>query len=169
MLTVYNCIVNAHDLRLVAAAVICGLASFTAVSLLHHACRSTDHLRHIWLAVSATSTGFGIWATHFIAMLAFSPGIPSAYNIMVTALSLIAAIFLTGTGLAVAVMAHWRASGWLGGAMVGGGIAVMHYTGMAAFEIQGRIVWDPTLVLVSIVLGGLSGQSHCPSDCGATS
>jgi len=163
MLTVYNCIMTAHDLRLVGlAAVICALASFTAVSLLHHVRSSAGHMRLIWLAVSATSTGFGIWATHFIAMLAFSPGIPSAYNIMLTIFSLIAAIFLTGTGLAVAVMANWRAGAWLGGAMVGGGIAAMHYTGMAAFEIEGRIVWDTTLVLASIVLGGLIGAIALP-------
>jgi diguanylate cyclase (GGDEF)-like protein/PAS domain S-box-containing protein len=163
MLTIYNCITNAHDLRLVGlAAVICALASFTAISLLHHVRRSIGHMHLIWLVVSATSTGFGIWATHFIAMLAFSPGIPSAYNIALTIFSLIAAIFLTGAGLAVAVMANWRAGAWLGGAMVGGGIAAMHYTGMAAFEIQGRIEWDPTLVAASIVLGGLIGAVALP-------
>ena len=102
MLAVYSCIVNDHDLRLVVlAAVICALASFTAISLLHHVRRSTGHLRSLWLAVSATSSGFGIWATHFVAMLAFSPGIPSGYNIALTFLSLIAAIALTGLGLAV--------------------------------------------------------------------
>jgi predicted signal transduction protein with EAL and GGDEF domain len=37
-------------------------------------------MRRAWLAVSAISTGFGVWATHFIAMLAFSPGVPTAYN-----------------------------------------------------------------------------------------
>ena len=58
--------------------------------------------------VSATSTGFGIWATHFIAMLAFSPGIPNAYNIALTFLSLIAAILLTGAGLAVALQPEGR-------------------------------------------------------------
>ena len=41
---------------------------------------------------------FGIWATHFVAMLAFSPGIPSGYNIILTVLSLVAAILLTGVG-----------------------------------------------------------------------
>jgi diguanylate cyclase (GGDEF)-like protein/PAS domain S-box-containing protein len=163
MLTVYNCIMTAHDLRLVGlAAVICALASFTAISLLHHVRRSSGHMRLIWLAVSATSTGSGIWATHFIAMLAFEPGLPSAYNIALTIFSLIAAIFLTGMGLAVAVMTSFRAGAWLGGAMVGGGIAAMHYTGMAAFEIQGRIDWDPTLVLTSIVLGGLIGALALP-------
>src|SRR5712672_4551493 len=116
MLTVYDCIANAHDLRLVGlAAVICALASFTAISLLHHVHGSTGQMRLVWLAVSATSTGFGIWATHFIAMLAFSPGLPTAYNITLTIASLIAAIFLTGTGLAVA-LAPIRMGTWLGGA-----------------------------------------------------
>jgi diguanylate cyclase (GGDEF)-like protein/PAS domain S-box-containing protein len=119
-------------------------------------------MRVVWLAVSATSTGFGIWATHFIAMLAFSPGLPTAYNIVLTALSLVSAILLTGTGLAVAVISKWRAAAWLGGAIVGGGIAAMHYTGMAAFEIQGRVVWDPTLVVASIALGGLIGAVSLP-------
>src|SRR5712672_4153914 len=133
-LKVLNCITTEHDLRLVGlAVVICALASMTAINLLHHVRGTNGHMRLVWLAVSATTTGFGIWATHFIAMLAFSPGIPTAYNIVLTILSLIAAIFLTGTGLAAAVTTKWRLGVWLSGAMVGGGIAAMHYTGMAAF------------------------------------
>src|SRR3984893_1436675 len=163
MLTVYDCIANAHDLRLVGfAALLCALASFTAISLLHHVHGSTGDMRVAWLAVSATSTGFGIWATHFIAMLAFEPGMPSAYDITLTVLSLVAAIVLTGTGLAVAVTANLAVAASIGGAMVGGGIAAMHYLGMAAFEIQGRIVWDPALVTASIVLGGLIGAVALP-------
>src|ERR1700730_15965881 len=133
MLKIYSCLTYAHDLRLVVlAAAICTLASLTAVDLLHHARRSSGQMRAVWLAVSAVSTGFGIWATHFVAMLAYSPGIPNAYNVALTALSLIAAIVLTGAGLAVGVSSGSRA---LGGAMVGVGIAVMHYIGMAAFEV----------------------------------
>jgi len=163
MLTIYDCIITAHDLRLVGlAAVICALASFAAISLLHHVCSSTGRMRLAWLVVSAMSTGFGIWATHFIAMLAFSPGMPTAYNIALTVLSLVAAIVLTGMGLAVAVTANWAAGAWIGGVMVGGGIAAMHYTGMAAFEIQGRITWDPILVAASIALGGLIGAVALP-------
>src|ERR1700730_2383362 len=119
MLTVYNCIMTAHDLRLVGlAAVVLSLAKLDVLNLLHHVRRSTGQMRLVWLAVSATSTGSGIWATHFIAMLAFSPGLPSAYNIALTIFSLIAAIFLTGMGLAVAVLASFRAGAWLGGGIV---------------------------------------------------
>ncbi|MEA2346121.1 MAG: hypothetical protein QOF63_4290, partial [Thermoanaerobaculia bacterium] len=72
MLKIYNCLATAHDLKLVAlAALICVLASFAAINLLHHARKSHGHMRGVWLAVSAISTGFGIWATHFVAMLAF--------------------------------------------------------------------------------------------------
>jgi diguanylate cyclase (GGDEF)-like protein len=163
MLTVYNCIVNDHDFRLVGlAAVICALASFAAMTLLHHVRKSSGHMRFVWLGVAATATGFGIWATHFIAMLAFSPGIPSGYNIALTALSLVAAIMLTGVGLDVALSRTLRGSAGLGGAIVGGGIAAMHYTGMAAFEIAGRIVWDPALVAASITLGALIGAVALP-------
>jgi diguanylate cyclase (GGDEF)-like protein/PAS domain S-box-containing protein len=163
MLAVYSCIVNDHDLRLVAlAAVICALASFTAISLLRHVRKSSGQIRHVWLGVSATSTGFGIWATHFVAMLAFSPGMPNGYNIALTALSLAAVIVITGMGLAVSVSRSVRHGAWLGGAIVGGGIAAMHYTGMAAFEVEGRIVWDPLLVAASIALGGLIGAIALP-------
>jgi NO-binding membrane sensor protein with MHYT domain len=90
MYAVFNCIAYEHDLRLVGlAAVICAVASFTAINMLHHVRRSSAYMRRAWLAVSAVTTGFGIWATHFIAMLAFSPGIPTAYNITFTGLSLV--------------------------------------------------------------------------------
>jgi diguanylate cyclase len=163
MLKIYNCIATAHDLRLVGlAALVCVLASFAAINLLRYARKSTGQMRGVWLAVSAISTGFGIWATHFIAMLAFTPGIPSGYNIALTILSLIAAILLTGAGLAVSLIADWRHGPWIGGAIVAGGIAAMHYTGMAAFEVAGVIVWDPVLVATSIVLGAAIGAVALP-------
>jgi diguanylate cyclase (GGDEF)-like protein/PAS domain S-box-containing protein len=163
MLKIYNCIAYAHDLRLVGlAALVCVLASFAAINLLRHARKSHDHMRGLWLAVSAISTGFGIWATHFIAMLAFTPGIPSGYNIILTILSLVAAILLTAAGLVVSLVPNWRHGPWIGGAIVAGGIAAMHYTGMAAFEIAGIVLWDPVLVAASIVLGAVIGALALP-------
>jgi diguanylate cyclase (GGDEF)-like protein len=157
---VFDCIFTEHDLRLVVlAAVICALGAYTAISLLHHVRRSTGRQWWLWLAVSATSTGSAIWATHFIAMLAFTPGVATGYNITLTVFSLVVAIVLTGVGLSVAVTPNAKVAPWIGGAMVGGGIAAMHYTGMAAFEVPGRIVWDPILVGLSIVLGAVIGSA----------
>jgi diguanylate cyclase (GGDEF)-like protein/PAS domain S-box-containing protein len=164
MLKVYNCIATAHDIRLVGlAVVICGLASFTAVSLLRYAASTKDQMRYIWIGVAAIAGGFGIWATHFIAMLAFTPGVPNGYNIFLTIISLLAAVLLCGAGLATALNKAGRAMPWIGGAIVGGGIAAMHYIGMAAFEIQGIVLWDLPMVVVSIVLGGLIGAAALPA------
>ena len=78
MLKIYNCIAYAHDLKLVVlAAIVCVLASFAAINLLHHSRVAAKAMRPVWLGIAAISTGCGIWATHFIAMLAFSPGIAS--------------------------------------------------------------------------------------------
>ena len=164
MFTIYSCIAYEHDLRLVVlAALVCALASFAAINFLNHVRKTTGYMRDVWLCVAATASGFGIWATHFIAMLAYSPGIPSGYNIILTLLSLVAAILLTGVGLWIA-SGNWMPAGrWIGGATVGGGIAAMHYTGMAAFEIAGRIQWDPVLVAASIVLGAAIGATALPA------
>jgi diguanylate cyclase (GGDEF)-like protein/PAS domain S-box-containing protein len=163
MFTVYDCIVFKHDLRLVVlAAVICTIASFTAINLLHHVSRSRGFMRRVWLCVAGIATGFGIWATHFIAMLAYAPSIQSGYNIGLTLISLVAAIVLTIISFVAASSPNLRYRRWLGGALVGGGIAVMHYTGMAAFEIAGRILWNTPLVVASIVLGASFGAIALP-------
>ncbi|TPK74445.1 EAL domain-containing protein [Mesorhizobium sp. B2-4-18] len=154
MLTVYNCIVNQHDLRLVAlAALICGISCFSAVNLLHHIGRSTDRNRLAWLTIASTSTGFGIWATHFIAMLAFTPGIPNAYDPGLSVLSLAGAVAVTAAGMWVATLRDELDYHLVGGAVLGGGIAAMHYIGMAAFEVEGRIEWNLLLVAVSLLAG----------------
>ncbi len=163
MLKIYDCIATAHDLRLVLlAGVVCALSSYAAVGLLRHARNSIGATRSIWLAVSATTIGFGTWATHFIGMLAFSPNVPTGYNVTLTVLSLVAVIVLTGVGLAIAAHAKSRVGMAVGGVVIGGGVAAMHYTGMAAYEIAGTVVWDVALVAVSIALGAMLGAAALP-------
>ncbi|MFZ0837825.1 MAG: MHYT domain-containing protein, partial [Xanthobacteraceae bacterium] len=69
---------------------------------------------------------------------------------------------LTAIGFAVAMAPDVWANAWLGGVIVGAGIAAMHYTGMAAYEVQGQIFWDPTLVAASILLGAIFGGAALP-------
>jgi PAS domain S-box-containing protein len=160
MFRVFNCLASEHDWRLViVAGVVCFLASFTAISLFNRARATTGRTRAAWIVAAGAATGCGIWATHFIAMLAYDPGVSIAYNIGLTALSLVAAALVTAGGLAVAVYLPERWSAPLGGAVVGGGIAGMHYTGMWAVELPGRVTWWPGLVVASVALGILLGMA----------
>jgi diguanylate cyclase (GGDEF)-like protein/PAS domain S-box-containing protein len=153
MFRVLSCLGGEHDLRLVAlAGVICFLASVAAISLFHRGQAADGRARLTWVLTAATVTGCGIWATHFIAMLAFTPGVEIAYDLWLTALSLVVAMAATGIGLSIA-LGRWRWSAALGGAVVGAGIAGMHYTGMAAVQLPARIAWSGDLVFASVALG----------------
>ena len=154
MFRVYNCLAADHDLRLVLlAAIVCLLASAVAVSLFHRAQATAGRKRLIWLSLNATAAGCGIWATHFIAMLAYTPAVGAGYNLTLTALSLLIAILITGSGLGFALLDFGRWVPVVGGAVAGGGIAAMHYTGMAALVLPGHITWAPGLLVTSIVFG----------------
>jgi NO-binding membrane sensor protein with MHYT domain len=74
MYQVLNCLGYEHDLRLVAlAGAVCLLACAVAVSLFHRARASQGRTRLKWMALDTVAAGCGIWATHFIAMLAYDP------------------------------------------------------------------------------------------------
>jgi len=103
MLRVYGCITGQHDLRLVVvAAMICLFACFTAFSLTERAQTAKGLVRNAWLAAAALITGCGVWATHFVAMLAFQPGLPVSYDVGLTALSVLIAILVSGVGYLIA-------------------------------------------------------------------
>ncbi len=166
MFRVLTCLTAEHELRLVAlAGLICFLASFAAVCLLHRAVASQARARSIWIATAGAATGCGIWATHFIAMLAYDPGVVVGYSLALTILSLFAAIAITSVGLAVAVSGRARRAAPIGGAIVGGGVACMHYLGMSALALPGHIDWATDLVLASIIIGMLLGAAAMATAC----
>jgi PAS domain S-box-containing protein len=160
MLRVLNCLGTQHDWRLVIlAGLVCFLVSGVAVSLIHRARALSGRARLGWLLTASFATGSGVWATHFIAMLAFDPGIPIAFDVGLTVLSLLVAVAVISIGLAIAIYGEPRWSAVAGGAIVGGGIACMHYLGIAAVHMPGVIVWATDLVVASIVLGIVFGAA----------
>ncbi len=160
MIRILTCLVTEHDWRLVlVAGVVCFLASLTAISLFNRARATGAHTRVTWLMAAGAATGCGIWATHFIAMLAYDAGVPVAYGLGLTGLSLVAAVVVTAIGLSVAVYSPMRWGPPLGGGIVGAGVACMHYLGMWAVELPGVIAWSFDLVAASIFIGMLLGMT----------
>jgi len=154
MFRVFTCLTTQHDWRLVViAGLVCFTASLCAIGLLRRARRSLGRVRAIWVFIAGCTAGFGIWATHFIAMLAYEPGIAISFNAGLTMLSLLVAMAITcsGFGIAVYIPMLWRSAA--GGAIVGVGVAAMHYLGMSAVEMPGHVNWSWDLVVLSILLG----------------
>jgi len=160
MFRVLTCLTTQHDFRLVVVAgVVCYLSSLTAIMLFNRARATVGRVRAIWITAAGAATGCGIWATHFLAMLAYDPGVPIAYSIDLTTLSLVAAATVTTGGLAVALYMPGRAGALIGGAIIGAGVACMHYLGMSAVELAGRVTWDLPLVVASIAIGMVLGMA----------
>jgi NO-binding membrane sensor protein with MHYT domain len=143
-----------YDWQLVVLAVVlCFFASAVAINLFRRAQATTRRARLIWLSLDAAAAGFGIRATHFVAMLAYHPGAGGAYDLGLTILSLMIATLTTGIGFLAALQ---DLEGWtpmFGGALIGCGIAAMHYTGMMALQLPGRLTWSPDFVIASVVFG----------------
>ncbi|MDP1584748.1 MAG: EAL domain-containing protein [Bradyrhizobium sp.] len=160
MFRVFNCLTGDHDWRLVLlACLVCFVASIVAVHIFRRATASQGRTRLIWIAIAGAAIGYGIWATHFIAMLAYEPGVPTGYGIVLLGLSLAVAMIVTsiGFGFAADNPGRWRAP--IGGAILGAGIASMHFLGMLALEVPGRVNWSVDLVVASIALGIIFGSA----------
>jgi NO-binding membrane sensor protein with MHYT domain len=150
MQRVYDCLTGQHDLRLVSlAALICIATCLISMNLFVRANDAARDRPLPWLLVAATIFGAGVWATNFIAELAFEPGFPINYDAGLTAISFLAAIGTVWLGMSIV---HRYADPEEGGAMIGAGIAAMHYIGMAALRAPAQLHWDASYVLVSIAI-----------------
>lgn len=161
MFSVLTCIVVEHDLRLVVlAALVCATACASAFGFhLKSLARAANPTRWAWMALTGLVAGSGVWATHFIAMLAYQPDLPVAYELGLTVVSLITAVVGMGAGFALPVLQPGRATALVGGALTGFAVAAMHFMGIAAMRAQVRIDWDERYVIASIVIGALGGAA----------
>jgi two-component system sensor histidine kinase/response regulator len=125
-----------YDYRLGALSI--ALSMFSAYAALDLAGRvtATRHwVRTFWLAGGAIAMGLGIWAMHYIGMLAFRLPVPVSYDYPTVLLSLLAAIASSAVALFTVSRERMGTAHLLAGSLaMGGGIATVHYLGMAAIR-----------------------------------
>jgi len=144
-----------HDPVLVAASVLVAvLAAYAALLVSQHVSDNRNATaRRIWVTTGGLCLGFGIWAMHFIGMLALNLPCSSSFDPLLTLLSTLPAIF--ASVLAVNTISRKQLTrGQLvsTGLLIGAGVGTMHYAGMAAMRINGFIRYDPGLFLLSILV-----------------
>ena len=143
-----------YDLRLVALSLIVAIiASFTALELAGRVSQTQGKNSWVWLIGGAFSMGTGIWAMHFIGMLAFHLPIAMAYDAAITMLSMAIAIVMSGLALFMVSRPTLTVQNiTAGGVLMGAGISTMHYTGMYAMQMSPPIVYDPPLFITSVII-----------------
>ena len=156
MFRVLECVMQQHDYRFVlVAALVCLLGNIGLFILLRRAASCVQARRGHWLLVAAIAEGVAVWATHFIAMLAYDGGMPISFDIGLTLLS-----------VAIAIVVFWGVIGWLGrsprpgrcllaGAGAALGIAAMHFTGIASIVAPVRLTFEPLPIVAALLLSAL--------------
>ena len=145
--------VVSYDYRLVALSVfIAMLASYAALDLAGRVTSAQGGVRLLWLSGGATAMGIGIWSMHYIGMLAFRLPVPVEYDWPTVLVSLLAAVFASTVALFV-VSRHKMGlfQALVGSIFMGGGIAAMHYIGMAAMRLPAMCRYSPALLMLSVV------------------
>lgn len=146
-------ILGYHDPVLVALSIaVAILASFTALNLAGRLLVAEQVARVWWLLAGAVALGGGIWAMHFIGMLAFIMPMAVLYQADLTVLSLLLSVVMVGIGLyTVSRFGNGPLPLLASGLLAGLGIVAMHYCGMAAMKMPGVVVsYDPLLFGASV-------------------
>jgi two-component system sensor histidine kinase/response regulator len=145
-----------YEPGLVATSVLIGvLAAFVALSISSRIIAATTWRgRSAWASAGAICMGGGIWAMHFIGMLAFSLPCGITYEPFGTVLSMIPGVL--ASGVALSVLSQTKQPGLmrmiLGATLMGAGIGAMHYAGMAAMRPEALLRYNPVLLGVSVVV-----------------
>jgi diguanylate cyclase (GGDEF)-like protein len=140
-----------YDPWVVAASVlIASFASYVTLDLAKRVRTNDPGVALSWWIGGSIAMGTGIWSMHFVGMLAFSLPMALGYTKLLTFLSWVAAVAVSGVALGLASLGTLTPQRLAGGSVaMGVGICVMHYIGMAALDMAPGIVWDKGLVAAS--------------------
>jgi len=133
------------------------LSSFTAFGTSERQYNSSQKSHKIaWNLFGAVSMGLGIWAMNFIGMLALSLPIPITYNVLGTLLSVIPAICACSVVLWIMTQQEYSIKRLvLAGVLLGAGIGLMHYIGIAAIRVNAEMVHNMFSFYVSFLVATL--------------
>lgn len=130
------------------------LAAFAAFN--HSELVRRSHLARAtlpWRFLGALSLGAGVWAMHFLGMLAYTLPVDIDYHTGRTVISVIPAIIAGAITLVVISEQDVSLPRLLtGGVLMGGGIGLMHYIGMSAMILPAERLYDPVWFILSILV-----------------
>lgn len=129
------------------------MAAYTALDVAARTRNARDKSKWLWLAGGGSAMGVGIWAMHFIGMLAHAIDRPVGYDTAITLWSMLPAVAASIFALYMIERGSLNPRMLaLSGVLMGSGIGAMHYIGMAAIQIEPAPRYDATFFLLSLLV-----------------
>ncbi len=140
------------------AYIVASAACFATLDMAERHSHSEDPTAHRqWHMLGACCLAGGIWAMHFISMLAFQAPVEVHYDVSLTILSLLIALGVAWVTMHSLDRSQMRAHHFLLSAvLIGLGIILMHFVGMAAMQTGAQQYYQTGLLLVSAALALLT-------------
>lgn len=123
-------------LMVLASYVVAVLAAYSALYFGAQLTTVSGFRGRLWLGLGGLTMGTGVWTMHFVGMQAHGMLVTLSYDLLLTAVSWLAAVF--ASGLALFVISLPKVQGRhiaLASVLMGGGIVAMHYVGMATMKM----------------------------------
>ena len=142
-----------HNHNLVILSLILAVVSgFTGFTLTQNLSAKTLVQRKISVSMAAVALGGGIWSMHFVAILGLNLPVMVFYDAAITLASALIAILIVAVALIILhFFVRTSVTIVLAGCIVGSGILLMHYIGMAGLQLCKPIYTAQGLVLSSFV------------------
>ena len=142
-----------HNHNLVLLSLILAVVSaFTGFTITENLSAKTLLQRKISVSMAAVALGGGIWSMHFVAMLGLNLPVMVFYDAAITLASALIAILIVAVALMILhFFVRTSITIVLAGCIVGAGILLMHYIGMAGLQLCKPIYTAQGLVLSSVV------------------
>jgi len=119
--------------------------------------RLTQLYGTVWkftLVAASVAIGGGIWSMHFVGMLALHLPVTISYDLNGTLLSAMIAFGVTAVALYLVTFGKvTKTMTGISGTLMGIGVSGMHYIGMDAIRGNCVVSYDPTLVVLSMLVG----------------
>ncbi|MEJ6817013.1 putative bifunctional diguanylate cyclase/phosphodiesterase [Pseudomonas sp. LF-5] len=143
-----------NPLLVLVAYLVASAASFATLDMAERVVHAEDpRSQRLWRWIGATCLAGGIWAMHFIGMLAFQAPIEIHYDLPITLFSLLIALLASWLAMYTLSEAQTSLVRYLKTAiLIGLGMAGMHYVGMAAMKSNATAYYQPTLFVLSIAI-----------------
>ena len=140
-----------HNHNLVILSLILAVVSgFTGFTLTQNLSAKTLLQRKISVSMAAVALGGGIWSMHFVAMLGLDLPVMVFYDAAITLASALIAILIVAVALMILhFFVRTSSTIVLAGCIVGAGILLMHYIGMAGLQLCKPIYTAQGLVMSS--------------------
>lgn len=146
-------IVGLHDVSLMLLSFcIAWFSSYTALDTGERVTHSQGQTKYLWMVTAAFCLGSGIWAMHFIALMAYKAEVAITYDLNLTVLSLVVALVGTLIGFFIVSQSQSYYAILVSGIVMGLSIVSMHYMGMSAMNMPATLDYAYDLVLASIFI-----------------